>query len=286
MSENWPELESLRAGALAPEWTTYIWGQRYIDDLVLREVGEEKLYSIADPNWNVVAICDENGSVAERYNYDAFGKRSVFDAAFSARPTSEYNWNRAFTGQVLDSETGLMLYCNRYYSPELGRFVQRDPIGYEAEDENLYRYVLNNPQIYVDPFGEDILDDLINYLEAQKGCHDITHTYSNLEFSRVSVSGGNFNQRYTLKRNLTAEHRLKIITAYTPPKSDSSGCPTGYECQSKVQESGSNVKEVIILDDDMLWGDGRTILHVTVYYKGKHSWNGWKGSCKKCPSKS
>jgi len=35
----------------------------------------------------------------------------------------------------------------------LGRFVSRDPIGYEAEDFNLYRYVGNNPLIHTDPGG-------------------------------------------------------------------------------------------------------------------------------------
>ncbi|MGL6193825.1 MAG: hypothetical protein ACRC2T_03275 [Thermoguttaceae bacterium] len=61
-NENWQELEQMKGGnggANGTGITLYIWGQRYIDDLVLREVGEEKLYSIADPNWNVVAICDE-----------------------------------------------------------------------------------------------------------------------------------------------------------------------------------------------------------------------------------
>ncbi|MDR2437921.1 MAG: hypothetical protein LBE12_00940 [Planctomycetaceae bacterium] len=30
-----------------------------------------------------------------------------------------------------------------YYNPEIGRFISRDPIGYETEDANLYRYVGN-----------------------------------------------------------------------------------------------------------------------------------------------
>jgi hypothetical protein len=42
-----------------------------------------------------------------------------------------------------------------YYSPEVGRFISRDPIGYEAEDANLYRYVGNQSQIASDPLGEE-----------------------------------------------------------------------------------------------------------------------------------
>jgi RHS repeat-associated protein len=120
---------------------------------VLREKGEERLYSLADPNWNVVAICDQTGDIQERYTYDAFGKRNVFDADFTAKAGTVFNWDRAFTGQVLDTETGLMLYRNRYYSMELGRFVSRDPIGYRYYDWNLFRYVRNNVFAYIDSTG-------------------------------------------------------------------------------------------------------------------------------------
>ena len=39
------------------------------------------------------------------------------------------------------------------YSPTLGRFIQNDPIEYEAGDPNLYRFVGNNPTNYLDPSG-------------------------------------------------------------------------------------------------------------------------------------
>jgi insecticidal toxin complex protein TccC len=46
-----------------------------------------------------------------------------------------------------------LYYFNaRYYSPELGRFVSRDPIGI-VDDVNLYVYVGNNPLKFVDPTG-------------------------------------------------------------------------------------------------------------------------------------
>jgi RHS repeat-associated protein len=105
-------------------------------------------------NRNAAAISGVMGNVLERYKYDGFGRRTVLSAdAVVEKPSSEYDWNRAFTGQVLDSETGMMQYRMRYYHSTLGRFVNRDPIGYEANDNNLYRYVLNQSIRLTDLYG-------------------------------------------------------------------------------------------------------------------------------------
>ncbi len=56
-----------------------------------------------------------------------------------------------FTGREYDAETGLYFYRARYYSPELGRFLQTDPL--EIDDENTYTYCYNDPVNYSDPYG-------------------------------------------------------------------------------------------------------------------------------------
>ncbi len=73
---------------------------------------------------------------------------------------SGIDFDRGFTGQVYDKETGLMLYRNRYYSTDLGRFVSRDPIGYEGDGVNLLRYVGNSPIMFSDPEGLQRIIDM------------------------------------------------------------------------------------------------------------------------------
>lgn len=57
-----------------------------------------------------------------------------------------------FTGRRNDPETGLYYYRARMYSPQLGRFLQTDPIGY-ADGMNQYQYCGSNPINWIDPWG-------------------------------------------------------------------------------------------------------------------------------------
>ena len=63
---------------------------------------------------------------------------------------SAYAIEDGFTGRLLDSESGLWYFRNRYFDSSLGRFTQRDPMGY-VDGMNLSSgyFVLNG----VDPFG-------------------------------------------------------------------------------------------------------------------------------------
>jgi len=50
-----------------------------------------------------------------------------------------------FTGREHDAALNLYYYRARFYDPATGRFVSKDPLGYDAGDANLYRYVGNGP---------------------------------------------------------------------------------------------------------------------------------------------
>ncbi len=52
-----------------------------------------------------------------------------------------------------DLETGLYHYRVRAYSPQLGRFLQFDPIDFPGGDFNCFRYISNRPRLKVDLSG-------------------------------------------------------------------------------------------------------------------------------------
>ena len=87
-------------------------------------------------------ITRTNGSVAWAAEYDSFGNVLI--------TTEDITNNLRFAGQYYDAETGLHYNWNRYYDPEIGRYLRVDPQG---DGLNLYAYVYNNPLSYFDPEG-------------------------------------------------------------------------------------------------------------------------------------
>jgi RHS repeat-associated protein len=126
-----------------------------MDELLVKFTPESAVYYHHDGLGSTIALTDETGQLIESYAYDAFGAASIYDASGSALSASLRENRFLFTGREWLAEANLYDYRNRVYSPDLGRFLQTDPIRFSAGDVNLYRYVLNNPVNAWDPLGLD-----------------------------------------------------------------------------------------------------------------------------------
>lgn len=82
-----------------------------------------------------------NSAIVWSWDSTAFGMGS---------PTGSVTFNLRFPGQYYDVDSKQMYNLNRYYNPELGRYMEPDPIGLEG-GLNPYAYAGNSPVMNVDP---------------------------------------------------------------------------------------------------------------------------------------
>jgi RHS repeat-associated protein len=126
------------------------------DEMVRRTGSNTTLWYYQDGRGNTSHLANDSGSLLERYTYDYAGTPKTYDPAGNARPAGSAYANRfLFQGRDYSSELGLYDNRNRIYSPNLGRFLQPDPIGFDGDPSNLYRHCGNDAVNRSDPTGEN-----------------------------------------------------------------------------------------------------------------------------------
>jgi RHS repeat-associated protein len=124
-----------------------------IDEVLVKVSTTGSVYYHQDGLGSTTLLTDSAGNIVEKYSHDIFGKVTIANGSGTVIPATLQGNRFLFTGREWLSEVGLYDYRNRVYSCELGRFLQVDPIGFDAGDVNIYRYVGNRTINEVDPEG-------------------------------------------------------------------------------------------------------------------------------------
>lgn len=92
-------------------------------------------------------LTDNMGAIADAYRYDGYGK-ALYTSGTDENP---FRYGGG-VGYYSEGSTGMTLASYRWYSPDLTRWLSRDPIKYDG-GFNLYAYVQGSPILYLDPLG-------------------------------------------------------------------------------------------------------------------------------------
>jgi RHS repeat-associated protein len=139
----------------------YLWGPA-VDQIL----ADEQITDPTAPGNILWPLTDHLNTVRDLAAYDAdtdtttIVNHLIYDAY--GRLVSQSNPDQttlfAFTARPFDPATNLQNNLNRWYDAEVGRWLSEDPIGFDAGDANLRRYVGNGPTNATDPSGLDAYD--------------------------------------------------------------------------------------------------------------------------------
>jgi RHS repeat-associated protein len=156
----------------------YLWGI-YMDELIQQktyietspqELPADDYYALQDLLYRNTALSDDEGSIVEAYDSDAYGNTLLFDTPgtggdWFADDAEQVNYSTCeiiFCGYRYDPEANLYLARYRNYISELGRWQQRDILLY-IPGMNIFQYMacvihtdpmgLRTPQPYDPPYG-------------------------------------------------------------------------------------------------------------------------------------
>jgi RHS repeat-associated protein len=143
---------------------SYVWGLDIsessqgaggVGGLISVVVTGEAYQFLYDANGNVGQLVkSSDGTIAAHYEYDPFGV--LLKSSGSMANENPFR----FSTKYYDTETDLYYYGYRYYSTNLGRWINRDPSEEKGAVGNLYLFIYNDAINDVDVLGLKSLDEI------------------------------------------------------------------------------------------------------------------------------
>ncbi len=135
-------------------------GGNALNDGSVISKSQGSFYFLKDSLGSVTEITNSDGNIISSYQYNVFGAlQSIKDSSgnivsfWDAPVRNQFT----FTGREFEPEMDIYYYRARYYDPQTGRFLQKDPDpGNLINPEtfvNKYAYAQNQPARFTDPTG-------------------------------------------------------------------------------------------------------------------------------------
>lgn len=153
-------------------------------------------YQHTDALGSPVAETNEAGAVTERSEYSPYG-------ALLNRPLSN---GPGFTGHVMDAASGLSYMQQRYYDPQIGRFLSVDPVTAYSSPVggfNRYKYAANSPYGFTDPDGRH---------ESPAVMRAVIPGMVTWDHAVTSLQAGNYGQAAVQATVAVTEGTVAIVT--------------------------------------------------------------------------
>ncbi len=185
---------------------TLVWQPAGLDVPLAMTYQGECYFYVTDGNKNVIALYDDSGVQVAGYSYGPFGQ-----LLSASGPLAQINPLR-FSSEYFDDETNLVYYNYRYYSPRLGRWLSRDPIG-ESGGLNLYGMLGNNAVNSWDELG--LFWSVVrnsSYPWAQTVKENTTDTISDLARSYGLIATEAFGSNGWLRKRSGAMDHLQPLS--------------------------------------------------------------------------
>ena len=142
---------------------SYLYGND-IDEALQMTKGSAIYYYHTNHLGSTMALSDADGAIVERVDYDAYGQPTFFDADGNALAQSSIGNAILFTGREYDAESVTYYYRARSMHPNVGRFMQHDPLIY-IDGMNMYCYVGNMPATMDDAYGNTTATSFMKWIE-------------------------------------------------------------------------------------------------------------------------
>ncbi len=129
------------------ETSDYVYlGKRLLAIRTSSAAGTKLTYMHYDALKTLAATSNASGAVLTRHFWSPYGEADAAPAAMIP----------GYSGHLTDADTGLVYMGQRYYDPQVGRFLSVDPVTAYSNPVgafNRYWYANNNPYRFMDPDG-------------------------------------------------------------------------------------------------------------------------------------